>query len=69
LPSVLTEDTEMLKTSGKSNTHGFYLKHLNHAFMPKPDFEGYRNDVKMTFEKEQYPVGVDEHQMPEHPST
>ena len=37
--------------------------------MPKPDFEGYRNDVKKTYEEKQYPSGIDEHQMPDHPST
>jgi len=36
-PSVLSEDTEISKTSEKSNTHDFYPKHLNHAFMPKPE--------------------------------
>jgi hypothetical protein len=40
--SVLSDDTEISKTSAKSNAHDFYPKHLNHAFMPKPDFEGYR---------------------------
>ena len=68
-PSVLSEDTEISKISDKSNTHDFYPKHLNHAFMPKPDFEGYRNDTKKTYEDEQYPLGVEEHQMPDHPST
>jgi hypothetical protein len=47
----------------------FYPKHLNHAFMPKPDFEGYRNDVKKSYEEEQYPSGREEHQMPDHPVT
>jgi hypothetical protein len=37
--------------------------------MPKLDFEGYRNDVKKTYEDEQYPLDVDEHQVPGHPST
>ena len=46
LPSVLSDDTEISKTSAKSNAHDFYPKHLNHAFMPKPDFAGYGNDVK-----------------------
>jgi hypothetical protein len=37
-PSVLSENTEISKTSEKSNTHDFYPKNLNHAFMPKSDF-------------------------------
>jgi hypothetical protein len=68
-PSVLSDDTEITKTSAKSNAHNFYPKHLNHAFMPKPDFEGYRNDVKRSYEEEQYPLGIEEHQLPDHPST
>ena len=28
--------------------------------MPKPDFEGYRNDIKKTYEDEKYPLDVDE---------
>jgi hypothetical protein len=68
-PSVLSDNTEISKTSAKSNAHDFYPKHINHAFMPKPDFGGYRNDVKKSYEDEQYPSGIDEHQMPVHPST
>ena len=68
-PSVLSDDTEISKTSAKSNAHDFYPKHLYHAFMPKPDFEGYRNDVKKSYEEEQYPSGIEEHQVPDHPST
>ena len=37
--------------------------------MPKPDFEGYRNDIKKTYEDEKYPLDVDEDRMPDHPST
>lgn len=37
--------------------------------MPKQAFEAYRNDVIKTYEDEQYSLGVDEHQMPDHPST
>jgi hypothetical protein len=37
--------------------------------MPKPDFEGYRIDIKKTYKEEQYPLGADEHQMPDHPCT
>jgi hypothetical protein len=45
-PSVVSEDTQVSKASAKSNVHDFYSKHLNHALMPKPDFEGNRNDFK-----------------------
>jgi hypothetical protein len=37
--------------------------------MPKPDFEGYRNEMKKSYEQEQYPSNIDEHQIPDHPST
>jgi hypothetical protein len=37
--------------------------------MPKPDYEGYRNDVKKADENNPYPLGVDEHQVPDHPSS
>jgi hypothetical protein len=37
--------------------------------MPTPDFEGNRNDVQETYEKDQHPLGVDEHQVPDHPSS
>jgi hypothetical protein len=37
--------------------------------MPKPNFEGYRNGIKRSYEEEQYPSGIDEHQMPDHPSS
>ena len=68
-PSVLSEDTEISKTSEKSNTHDFYPKHSNHAFMPKPDFEGYRDDIKKAYEDEKYTLGVDEYQITDHPSS
>jgi hypothetical protein len=68
IPSVISEDTTQSKASEKSNIHDFYPYHLNHAFMPKPDFEGYRNNVKKAYENDQYPLGVDEHQVPDHPS-
>jgi hypothetical protein len=29
--------------------------------MPKPDFQGYRNRMKKSYEQEQYPSGIDEH--------
>ena len=62
-PSVLSDDTEISKTSAKSNAHDFYPTHLNHACMPKPDFEGYRNDIKKSYEEDQYPSGIEEHQV------
>ena len=67
-PCVPSEVTKISKTSGISNTHDFYPKHLNHAFMPKLDFEVYRYDIKKTYEDEEYPLDVDEDRMPDHPS-
>ena len=57
-PSDLSEDTKISKISEKSNTHDFYPKHLNHAFMPKPDFEGYRDNTRITYEDDKYPTVV-----------
>jgi hypothetical protein len=37
--------------------------------MQKPNSEGCRSDVKKTYEDEQYPLDVDEHQMPDHRNT
>ena len=45
-PSILTENTEISKRSVKSDAHDFYPKNFDYAFLPKPDFEGYTNDVK-----------------------
>jgi hypothetical protein len=50
-PSVVSEDTKVSKASEKSNARYFYPKNLNHAFVPKPDFDGYRNDVKKALMK------------------
>jgi hypothetical protein len=68
-PSVVSEDTKVSTASEKSNARYFYPKNLNHAFVPKPDFDGYRNDVKKAYENDQYLLGVDEHQPPDHPSS
>jgi hypothetical protein len=37
--------------------------------VPKPDFDGYRNDVKKMYEDNPYLLGVNEHQVPDHPSS
>jgi hypothetical protein len=52
-PSVLSHDTKTSKVSDKDNTHDFYPENFNHAFLPKPDFEGYRNNDKKEFEENQ----------------
>jgi hypothetical protein len=38
--SVLSHDTKASKVSEKDKPHDFYPKNYNHAFLPKPDFEG-----------------------------
>jgi hypothetical protein len=69
-PSVLLHDTKASKVSEKDKPHDFYSKNFNHAFLPKPDFEGYRNNAKKEFEENKNYVGDEEfHQEPEHPST
>jgi hypothetical protein len=51
-PSVLSHDTNTSKVSEKDNPHDFYPENFtNHAFLPKPDFEGYRNNDKKKFEE------------------
>jgi hypothetical protein len=37
----------MFMKSAKSNAHDFQSKNFNHAFIPKSEFESYRNDVKI----------------------
>ena len=59
-PSVVSKDTKVSKASEKSNARYFYPKNLNYAFVPKPDFDGYRNDVKKMYENDPYLLGVDE---------
>jgi hypothetical protein len=69
-PSVLSHDTKTSKVSEKTKPYDFYPKNFNHAFLPKPDFEGYRNNTKKQFEEHQNYVGDEEfHQEPDHPST
>jgi hypothetical protein len=50
-PSVLLHDTKTSRVSGKANSHDFYPKNFNNVFLPKPDFEGYRNNAKKEFEE------------------
>jgi hypothetical protein len=68
-PSVVSEDTKVSMASEKSNARYFYPKNLNHAFVPKPDFDGYRNDVKKMYENNPYSLGVPDHQVPDHPGS
>jgi hypothetical protein len=56
-PSVLSHDTKASKVSEKDKPHDFYPKNFNHAFLPKPYFEGYRNNAKKEFEENQNCVG------------
>jgi hypothetical protein len=67
-PSVLSQDSKASKVSEKANPHDFYPGNFNHAFLPKPDFEGYRNNDKKEFQENQNYVGDEEfHQEPDHP--
>jgi hypothetical protein len=69
-PSDHSHDTKASKVSDKDNPHDFYLKNFNHAFLPKHDFEGYRNNAKKEFEENQSHICAEEfHQEPDHPST
>jgi hypothetical protein len=68
-PSALSHDIKTSKVSEKANPHDFYPKKFNHAFLPKHDFEGYRNNANKEFEENQIDAGVEFHQEPDHPST
>jgi hypothetical protein len=56
-PRVLSHETKASKVSEKDKPHDFYPKNFNHAFLPKPDFEGYRNSAKKEFEENQNYIG------------
>jgi hypothetical protein len=63
--SVLAHDTNASKVSEKDKPHDFYPKNFNHAFLPKPYFDGYRNNAKKEFEDNQNCIGDEEfHQEP-----
>jgi hypothetical protein len=68
-PSVLSHDNKASKVSDKDKPHDFYPENFNRAFLPKPDFEGYRNNAKKEFEENQNYVGEEFHQEPDYPST
>jgi hypothetical protein len=67
--SVLSQDTKTSKVSERSNKHDFYPKNFNHAFLPKPDFEGYRNNAKKEYEENQDYFAADGYQELDHPCT
>jgi hypothetical protein len=68
-PSVMSQDTKTSKMTERSNKHDFYPKNLNHAFLPKPDFEGYRNSAKEEYEEHQDYLAANGYHEPDHPST
>jgi hypothetical protein len=65
---ALSHDTKTSKVSEKANPHDFYPKNFNHAFLTKPDFEGYMNNAKKEFEESKNYEGEEFHQEPDHPS-
>jgi hypothetical protein len=69
LPSVLSQDTKTSKESERSTKHDFYPKNLNHASLPKPDFECYRNNAKKEYEEHQDYLAADGNQEPDLSST
>ena len=48
---MMSHDTKSSKVSRESNIANYYPKNLNHAFMPKPNFEECRREVKQNFEE------------------
>ena len=49
----MSHDTKSSKLLNESNIAKFYPKNLNHAFMPKPNFEECRREVKQKYEESQ----------------
>jgi hypothetical protein len=49
LPNILKVHKSLYEIN-KSNVHDFYPKNFNHALLPKPEFESYRNEVKKRYE-------------------
>jgi hypothetical protein len=68
-PSAISDDTKMSKVSSKISQYDFYPKNHNHAFMPKPDFEGCKGNDKKESEENQDYLAEELHQEPDHPST
>jgi hypothetical protein len=72
--SKVSEDSkpkETAKTSKYYSPLDFYPRIFNHTFMPKPEFEGYRQDVKKQYEDDQDSLSLlDEnlHQVPDNPN-
>jgi hypothetical protein len=62
--SVSLHDTKASKVSERANLHDFYPKNFDHAFLRKPDFEGYKNNAKKEFEENQNYVGNEEFHQP-----
>jgi hypothetical protein len=46
----LSHDSKKSKISERDNPYDLYPKNLIHVFLPKSDFEGYRNTAKKQFE-------------------
>jgi hypothetical protein len=79
--SIITETSKVSEVSkprktAKSSEHcspqDFYPTNLNQAFMLKPDFERYRQEVKKQYEADQDSPNLlseDLHQIPDNPST
>jgi hypothetical protein len=67
--SAISVDTKTSKASSKISQHDLYPKNHNHAFMPKPDFEGYRRNAKKESEENQDSLAEELHQEPDHPTT
>jgi hypothetical protein len=66
--SVLSHDAKTSKVSEKDNPHDIYPENFNHAFLPKLDFEGYRNNAKKEFDENQNYIGQELYQELEYPS-
>ena len=48
------------------NKHDFYHKKINHAFLPKQNFEGYRDNAKKDYAENQNFFVEGAHPEPDH---
>ena len=65
----MLQDTKSSKISRESNIAKFYPKNLNHAFIPKPNFEECCHEVKQKFEESRKYVVDDDIEEADNPSS
>ena len=66
---MMSHDTKSSKVSRQSNKAKFYPDNLNHAFMPKPNFEECCREEKQKYEESQTQVVEDGIEEADNPSS